>query len=141
MSSRRRHAENGRGLWPGSLGILTLRNRLVRAGCYEGLARAGSVTEGLVEHHRPLAAGGMGMTTLGYCAVSADGRGFPDELWMRDALVPQLEDSLPPSTQRVRPLRSSSCTAASFPALRSSGKGPWEPRASSACTGARCAPR
>ena len=76
---------------PARIGELSLRNRVIRAGCYEGLARRGSITEELVKHHRCLAAGGIAMTTLGYCAVSADGRGFPDELWMREELVPQLE--------------------------------------------------
>ncbi len=69
---------------------LSLRNRLLRAGCYEGLARDGDITEDLVEHHRRLAAGGIAMTTLGYCAVSHDGRGFAHELWARPALLPGL---------------------------------------------------
>ena len=60
------------------------------AGCYEGLARSGSITEELIDHHQRLAAGGIGMTTLGYCAVSFDGRGFADELWARPELLPQL---------------------------------------------------
>jgi 2,4-dienoyl-CoA reductase-like NADH-dependent reductase (Old Yellow Enzyme family) len=69
---------------------LELKNRLLRAGCYEGLARDGSITTELVEHHRSLAAGGIAMTTLGYCAVSFDGRGFANELWARPELLPQL---------------------------------------------------
>jgi len=69
---------------PARIGTLVLRHRLIRAGCYEGLARDGNVTEELLEHHFQLARGGITMTTLGYCAVSADGRGFAHELWMRD---------------------------------------------------------
>ena len=75
---------------PARIGGLELRNRLIRAGCYEGLARGGEVTEALVEHHRRLAAGGLAMTTLGYCAVSADGRAFADELLARPELLPGL---------------------------------------------------
>jgi 2,4-dienoyl-CoA reductase-like NADH-dependent reductase (Old Yellow Enzyme family) len=75
---------------PARIGGLQLANRMIRAGCYEGLARAGNVTPELIEHHRRLAAGGLSMTTLGYCAVSADGRAFPDELWARPELLPQL---------------------------------------------------
>jgi 2,4-dienoyl-CoA reductase-like NADH-dependent reductase (Old Yellow Enzyme family) len=75
---------------PARIGRLELRNRLIRAGCYEGLARGGQVTEPLVEHHRRLAAGGLAMTTLGYCAVSADGRAYADQLWARPELLPGL---------------------------------------------------
>jgi 2,4-dienoyl-CoA reductase-like NADH-dependent reductase (Old Yellow Enzyme family) len=75
---------------PARIGRLLLKNRLIRAGCYEGLARAGSITEALLEHHRRLAEGGIAMSTLGYLAVSADGRGFADELWARPELGPQL---------------------------------------------------
>jgi 2,4-dienoyl-CoA reductase-like NADH-dependent reductase (Old Yellow Enzyme family) len=65
---------------PARIGKLGLRNRLIRAGCYEGLAR-GQMTEPLLEHHRQLAAGGLAMTTLGYFAVAADGRAYADQLW------------------------------------------------------------
>ena len=75
---------------PARLDGLSLRNRVLRSGCYEGLARGGNVTEELIAHHRALAAGGIAMTTLGYCAVSSDGRGFANELWARDELLPQL---------------------------------------------------
>jgi 2,4-dienoyl-CoA reductase-like NADH-dependent reductase (Old Yellow Enzyme family) len=74
---------------PARIGGLTLKNRLIRAGCYEGLARNGDITDELIEHHRRLAAGGIAMTTLGYLAVSADGRGFAHELWTRPELEPQ----------------------------------------------------
>jgi 2,4-dienoyl-CoA reductase-like NADH-dependent reductase (Old Yellow Enzyme family) len=72
------------------IGSLELKNRVLRAGCYEGLARGGTITEELIEHHRQLAAGGIAMTTLGYLAVSHDGRGFAHELWARPDLLPQL---------------------------------------------------
>ncbi|MCX7028578.1 MAG: NADH:flavin oxidoreductase, partial [Spirochaetes bacterium] len=75
---------------PARIGGLELPNRLIRAGCYEGLARDGNVTDRLIEHHRRLAAGGIAMTTLGYLAVSSDGRGFTHELWARPELAPQL---------------------------------------------------
>ena len=70
---------------------LTLRNRAVRSGCFEGLSQGGLVTERLIEHHRRVAAGGVGMTTLSYCSVSKDGRAFGHELWMRPEAVPGLE--------------------------------------------------
>ena len=71
---------------PGRLGSLEVKNRVLRAGCYEGLAREGTISDALLEHHRRLAAGGIAMTTLGYCAVSFDGRGFAHELWARSEL-------------------------------------------------------
>lgn len=72
------------------IGNLTLKNRLMRAGCYEGLARDGNVTAQLIEHHTALARGGLGMTTIGYCAVSPDGRAFSDELLMSEEALPGL---------------------------------------------------
>jgi len=76
---------------PVSLGDLTLRNRLVRSGCFEGMSPGGQVTDRLIEHHRKVAAGGVGMTTLSYCSVSHDGRAFGHELWMRPEIVPGLQ--------------------------------------------------
>lgn len=49
------------------------------------------VTDRLIEHHRRVAAGGVGMTTLAYCSVSEDGRAFGHELWMRPEVLPGLE--------------------------------------------------
>jgi 2,4-dienoyl-CoA reductase-like NADH-dependent reductase (Old Yellow Enzyme family) len=54
------------------------------------MCQDGSVTEELIEHHRALAAGGVAMTTVGYCAISYDGRGFENEMWMREEIVPDL---------------------------------------------------
>jgi 2,4-dienoyl-CoA reductase-like NADH-dependent reductase (Old Yellow Enzyme family) len=72
------------------LGALELRNRIIRAGCFEGMCPSGEVTHALIEHHRAVAAGGTAMTTVGYCAVRADGRGFDHEMWMRAEIVPDL---------------------------------------------------
>jgi 2,4-dienoyl-CoA reductase-like NADH-dependent reductase (Old Yellow Enzyme family) len=59
---------------PGRLGPLTLRNRFVKAATFEGATPRGQVTDRLVEFHRAVAAGGVGLTTVAYCAVSPDGR-------------------------------------------------------------------
>lgn len=75
---------------PYQLGPLALRNRLVKCGTNEGLSRDGLVTDRLVEWHREIAAGGAAMTTLAYCAVSADGRTFRDQIWMREEALPGL---------------------------------------------------
>jgi 2,4-dienoyl-CoA reductase-like NADH-dependent reductase (Old Yellow Enzyme family) len=65
---------------PARLGPVTVRNRFVKAATFEGLSRGGEVTERLIEFHRKVAVGGVGITTLAFCAVSRDGRGAPREL-------------------------------------------------------------
>ena len=44
-------------------------------------------TRALVKHHADIAAGGVGMTTVAYCAVSPDGRTFPDQVLLDDPLL------------------------------------------------------
>lgn len=53
------------------IGDLELRNRIIRAGCFEGMCQNESPSELLLEHHRAVAAGGVGMTTVAYCGVSS----------------------------------------------------------------------
>lgn len=74
----------------GRIGDLVLRNRTIRAGCFEGMSQDGAVTEALIEHHHQVAAGGVAMTTVAYCAVSYDGRVFGHEMWMREEILPDL---------------------------------------------------
>jgi 2,4-dienoyl-CoA reductase-like NADH-dependent reductase (Old Yellow Enzyme family) len=76
---------------PGKIGSLELRNRTIRSGCFEGLSPNASPSEALIEHHRRVAAGGIGMTTVSYCAVSRDGVAFNHEMWMREEIVPGLK--------------------------------------------------
>ncbi len=72
------------------LGPLTLRNRVVKAATFEGRTRRGVVGPELVEFHREVAAGGVGMTTVAYCAVSPGGRVFRNCLVLDDETVPAL---------------------------------------------------
>ena len=76
---------------PAKLAGLELKNRVIRAGCFEGMCQGGQVTDDLIEHHRRVAAGGVSMTTVAYCSVSADGRAFDHELWMRKEIAPDLK--------------------------------------------------
>src|SRR5882724_5324470 len=76
---------------PSRLGPLTLRNRIIKAATFEGMSYRGQVTEALVDFHRSVAAGGVGMTTVAYCAVSPEGRGAPNEMVLRPDLVPELK--------------------------------------------------
>jgi len=59
---------------PARLGPLTLRNRIVKAATFEGSTPRGEVTDRLVDFHTAVARGGVGMTTVAYCAVSPEGR-------------------------------------------------------------------
>ncbi len=77
---------------PFRLGGLTLRNRIIKAATYEGMAPRSTVSPGLVRHHAEVAAGGAAMTTVAYCAVAADGRTFADQLYMRPDLVAPLRE-------------------------------------------------
>jgi len=90
METQQNMIPHSRVFCPTMLGNLTLRNPIVRAGCFEGLCQDGMVTEALIEHHRRVAAGGVGMTTVAYCSVSFDGRAFGHEMWMRPEILPGL---------------------------------------------------
>lgn len=58
---------------PATLGPARLRNRIIKAATFEGVTRRRVVTDELVEFHRQVAAGGVGMTTVAYCAVAPEG--------------------------------------------------------------------
>ena len=58
---------------PARLGPITLRNRFIKAATFEGRTPRRVVTDALVDFHRVVAAGGVGMSTVAYCAVSPDG--------------------------------------------------------------------
>ena len=75
---------------PAKLGPITLRNRIIKAATFEGRTPRGLVTDQLIEFHRRVAAGGVGMTTIAYCAVSPEGRSAPGEIVLRDEAVPGL---------------------------------------------------
>ena len=72
------------------LGPLKLRNRFVKAATFEGLTRETLVSDRLVEFHRQIAAGGVALTTVAYCAVSPEGGTDGSTLLLRQAAVPGL---------------------------------------------------
>lgn len=75
---------------PAKLGPLTLRNRIVKAATFEGRSRNGLVDDSLVAFHRRVAAGGAALSTVAYLAVSREGMGAPNEIWVREEAVPGL---------------------------------------------------
>jgi 2,4-dienoyl-CoA reductase-like NADH-dependent reductase (Old Yellow Enzyme family) len=77
-------------LAPARLGPVRLRNRIIKSATYEGLNDRGLVTDELIRFHRELAAGGVGMTTVAYCAVSPEGRTERKQLHWRPEALPGL---------------------------------------------------
>jgi 2,4-dienoyl-CoA reductase-like NADH-dependent reductase (Old Yellow Enzyme family) len=72
---------------PATLGPVTLRNRTIKAATFEAATPDAVVTDDLIEYHRRPAAGGVGMTTVAYCAVSPGGRTEGRQIWMRPEAV------------------------------------------------------
>lgn len=77
-------------LAPARLGPLTLRNRIVKAATFEAATPDALVTDALIDYHVKPAAGGIGMTTVAYCAVSPEGRTDRHQIWMRPEAIPGL---------------------------------------------------
>ncbi len=75
---------------PARLGPLRLRNRVIKAATFEGRTPHALVTDELIAYHLAPARGGVGMTTVAYCAVSPEGRTDRHQLWMRPEAVPGL---------------------------------------------------
>ena len=76
---------------PFQLGPITLRNRFIRAGANEGMCVAGAPSKALLKHHRDMAAGGVGLTTVAYGAVSEVGRTLENQIWLRPSILPDLK--------------------------------------------------
>ncbi len=72
------------------LGPVTLRNRIIKAATFEASTPNALVTDDLIKYHQLPAAGGVGMTTVAYCAVAPGGRTDGWQLWMRPEAVPGL---------------------------------------------------
>ena len=81
----------GKAFTPGEIGRLRLRNRIIKAGCFEGMCQEGSCSDRLIEHHRAVARGGAAMTTVAYCSVAQEGRAYGHEMWMREEILPDLK--------------------------------------------------
>ncbi|MFD8566884.1 NADH:flavin oxidoreductase [Streptomyces sp. NPDC059639] len=77
-------------LAPAKLGPVHLRNRVIKAATYEGLSHKSLVTQDLVDFHVAYARGGVGMTTVAYCAVSKEGRTDRHQVHWTDESLPGL---------------------------------------------------
>ncbi len=70
---------------------LTLRNRLIKAATFEGKSPGGIPSEALVRFHERIGQGGIGMTTIAYCAAEPDGRIHENMMYMHEGIRPELE--------------------------------------------------
>ena len=77
---------------PITLGPLTLRNRSIRSAAFESMCPGNVPSPQLLAYHRSVAAGGVGMTTVAYAAVTRSGLSFDRQLWMRPEVVPGLRE-------------------------------------------------
>lgn len=77
---------------PGKLGPLTIRNRTIRSAAFENMATGNNPSAMLLDYHRSVAAGGVGMTTLAYASIAQSGLSFEDQLWLRPEVVPGLRE-------------------------------------------------
>ena len=72
------------------LGPITLRNRVIKAATFEASTPNALVTDDLINYHRLPAAGGVGMTTVAYLAVSPGGRTEGNQIYWRPEAIPGL---------------------------------------------------
>ncbi len=75
---------------PARLGPMSVRNRILKAATFEGMTPDHVVSDPLIAFHRRVAAGGVGMTTVAYCAVSSEGCGTPNEIILTSDAIPGL---------------------------------------------------
>lgn len=76
---------------PFQLGPLTLKNRFIRSAAFEGMAEKNTVSDDLIQYHRLVAQGGVGMSTVAYASVSKNGLSFAHQLWLRKEIIPALK--------------------------------------------------
>jgi len=75
---------------PTRLGPLALRNHVIKAATFEGMTRRQVVTDQLIDFHRRVAAGGVAMSTVAYCAVAPEGSTDGHTIVLRPSVVPGL---------------------------------------------------
>ena len=76
---------------PLQIGPITLRNAFIKAATNENMSKKGVPTRAMLAHHRELAEGGVGMSTMAYLAVEKTGRTLADQIWLRADILPDLK--------------------------------------------------
>lgn len=69
---------------------LLLKNVFIRSAAYEGMYDRGLPNQALTDHHVAMAKGQVGLTTVSYAAVSADGRTFSEQMYIHDRSLEEL---------------------------------------------------
>ena len=76
---------------PFQLGPVTLRNRFIRSAAFENMCTGNTPSQMLHDYHVSVAHGGVGMTTVAYCAVDLSGVSFDGQLYVRPEALPGLK--------------------------------------------------
>ena len=76
---------------PYQLGPVTLRNRTVRSAAFENMCPGNKPSQMLYDYHTSVAKGGIGMTTVAYCAVDRSGVSFDGQLYVHDEIKEDLK--------------------------------------------------
>ena len=76
---------------PYTLGPITLRNRFIRSAAFENMCTGNVPSKALHDYHVSVARGGVGMTTVAYCAVDLSGVSFDGQLYVRPEALPGLK--------------------------------------------------
>lgn len=74
------------------LGNIPLRNVFIKTATYEGMYDKGMPNQKLRDLHVSMAKGNVGLTTIAYASVSADGRTFSEQMYIHDRAVRKLGD-------------------------------------------------
>ena len=82
---------SGKLFTPYQLGPITLRNRFIRSAAFENMCTGNLPSEKLYNYHVSVARGGVGMTTVAYCAVDLSGVSFDGQLYVRAEALPGLK--------------------------------------------------
>lgn len=70
---------------------LLLKNVFIRSAAYEGMLDQGLPNQDLNDHHVSMARGSVGLTTVSYGAVSADGRTFNTQMYINEQSLEKLK--------------------------------------------------
>jgi len=76
---------------PFKLGPIELRNRTIRSAAFENMCPGNKPSQMLMDYHVSVAHGGVGMTTVAYCAVDRSGVSFDGQLYVHDEIKEDLK--------------------------------------------------
>jgi len=79
-------------LSPAKLGSLQLRNRVIKTATFEGMTPQGAPTQQLIDFHTRMIDGGVALTTVGQCNVSADARNLDNEMYLHAGIRSPLDE-------------------------------------------------